>query len=381
MMTLLDRLTSDGPKRMLGIDGSGIRGAIALGFLARIELLLRERHGKPDLRLCEYFDLIGGTSTGAIIAALLAIGMEVAELKLLYLDLGGKVFGKKRHLWKVWSWGKRLQASFDSAPLQQLLEEYFGDINLGDRERIKTGLCVVVKRADTGSTWLLMNHPNGKYYPDNQNISLRDAVRASTAAPIYFQPEMLDIGQGQKGVFVDGGVSMAHNPALQLFLLATLKGFPFRWPTGENRLLLVSVGTGVFTRRDDPEVVAKGKVWDWVAQVPAMLMEDATWQNQLLLQYLSRTQTPWSIDSEVGDLASDLLTPEPALSYLRYNVWLEEKELREMGLPELAQNVNSLRGMSAAENRFDLATIGELAAQRQVQPEHFPDAFNLSLST
>ena len=208
---------------------------------------------------------------------------------------------------RSWSWGKRLQASFDSAPLQQLLEQYFGDINLGDKERIKTGLCVVVKRADTGSLWLLINHPNGTYYEDNQHISLRDAVRASTAAPIYFQPEMLEIGQGQKGVFVDGGVSMAHNPSLQLFLLATLKGFPFRWPIGEDRLLLVSVGTGVFKRRDDPEVVAKGKVWDWVAQVPAMLMEDATWHNQLLLQYLSRTQTPWTIDSEVGDLAADLL--------------------------------------------------------------------------
>ena len=103
--------------------------------------------------------------------------------------------------------------------------------------------------------------------------------------------------------------------------------------------------------------------------------------DQLLLQYLSRTPTPWKIDSEVGDLASDLLTPEPALSYLRYNVWLEEQELRDLGLPELAQNVIPLRGMSAAENRFDLAKIGELAAEREVRPEHFPNAFNLSLST
>ena len=206
-------------------------------------------------------------------------------------------------------------------------------------------------------------------------------LNAGTAAPIHFQPEILEIGQGQKGVFVDGGVSIAHNPALQLFLLATLKGFPFRWPIGEDRLLLVSVGTGTFTRRDDPEAVAKGKVWDWVAQVPAMLMEDSTWQNQLLLQYFSRTQTPWNIDSEVGDLASDLLTPEPALSYLRYNVWLEEQALRDLGLPELAEYTNSLRGMSHAENRFDLAKIGEFAAELQVRPEHFPDAFNLTFST
>ena len=115
-----------------------------------------------------------------------------------------------------------------------------------------------------------------------------------------------------------------------------------------------------------------------VAQIPSMLMEDANWQNQLLLQYLSRSPTPWMIDSEIEDLASDLLTPEPALSYLRYDTWLEEQSLRDLGLPDLAVRVSSLREMSAAENRFDLARIGELAAEREVKAEHFPQAFDLA---
>ena len=191
-------------------------------------------------------------------------------------------------------------------------------------------------------------------------------------------PELLEVGQGEIGAFVDGGVSMALNPALQLFLVATLNGFPFHWPTGEDKLLLVSVGTGVWSRREDPQVIAKGKLWDWAIQIPSMLMEDADWQNQLLLQYMSRSKTPWKIDSEVNDLASDLLTPEPVLSYLRYNVWLEDQALRELGLTEQAQRANSLRQMSAAENLPDLATIGEAAAQRQVRPEHFPAAFDLA---
>ena len=77
-MTLLERLTAEGPKRILALDGGGIRGVLTLGFLERIEQILRDRHNNPNLRLSDYFDLIGGTSTGSIIASALAIGMEVS---------------------------------------------------------------------------------------------------------------------------------------------------------------------------------------------------------------------------------------------------------------------------------------------------------------
>jgi predicted acylesterase/phospholipase RssA len=369
-MTLVERLASTGPKRLLALDGGGIRGALTLGFLERMEQLLRIRHNRTDLKLCDYFDLIGGTSTGAIIASGLAIGMECSEIKQMYLDLGGKVFGKKK--WKKW------EALFDAEPLKEELQRVFGERALGDPS-IKTGLCIITKRADTRSTWPLINHPHGKYYPKNKGILLRDAVRASTAAPVYFVPEKFDIGHGEIGAFVDGGVSMANNPALQLFLIATLSGFPFHWANGEDRLLLVSVGTGVWQRRDNVDDVAEARAWDWAREVPSMLMEDASWQNQLLLQYLSRTLTPWEIDREVGNLASDLLTPGPALSYLRYNVSLDVHGLQELGLAELVPNLKSLREMSAAESRHDLARIGEKAAEQQVRDEHFPDAFNLPL--
>ena len=243
------------------------------------------------------------------------------------------------------------------------------------RRKIKQ---IVAKRADTGSTWPLINHPRGKYYAHNSPILLRNAVRASTAAPTYFVPEKFDVGFGEPGAFVDGGVSMANNPALQLFLVATLKGFPFRYPTGEHRLLLVSVGTGVWQRKDDVDAVADGKLWNWAQEVPSMLMEDASWQNQLLLQYLSRSSTPWLIDREVGDLSTDLLTPEPALTYLRYNVALETAALQAVGLPTLAAKAEALREMSDASNREALALIGDTAAAQQVRDEHFPDAFNLT---
>ena len=369
-MDVRDRFTSAGPKRILALDGGGIRGAMTLGYLEQIEQQLRERHGRPDMKLCDYFDLIGGTSTGAIIAAGLAMGMDAAEIKQVYLDLGERVF--KRNMFV-----RRLRASFDAQQLRVELHRVFGDRTLGDPS-VRTGLCIITKRADTGSTWPLINHPAGKYFRHNAGILLRRAIRASTAAPTYFEPEEIDVGFGQLGVFVDGGVSMANNPALQLFLIATLQGFPFHWPIGEDQLLLVSIGTGVWSSREQADAITGSYMWDWAQRVPSMLMDDANWQSQLLLQYLSRTATPWLIDGEIGNLSGDLLTPEPALTYVRYNAWLDTNSLQSLGLANLVPRLASLREMSAGENVHDLATIGDRAARIDVQASHFPSAFDLA---
>ena len=80
-----------GPKRILALDGGGIRGILTLQFLQAIELLVKKRFG-DDTLLCDYFDLIGGTSTGSIIAAGLACGMTVDALQELYLNIGKNVF-------------------------------------------------------------------------------------------------------------------------------------------------------------------------------------------------------------------------------------------------------------------------------------------------
>ena len=96
-MTLTEHLSnSTSPKRMLALDGGGIRGALSLGYLQRIEDILRKQHGNDkNFRLSDYFDLIGGTSTGSIIASCLAIGMKVQDIKNMYMDLGDKISVKK----------------------------------------------------------------------------------------------------------------------------------------------------------------------------------------------------------------------------------------------------------------------------------------------
>lgn len=98
----------------------GIRGALTLGYLKKIETILQAKYGK-DYLLCDHFDLIGGTSTGAIIAAALAVGKSVDEIIALYMDLGGKIFGKKRNWWNPLETWRFLQAEYDYKVLEKSL--------------------------------------------------------------------------------------------------------------------------------------------------------------------------------------------------------------------------------------------------------------------
>ena len=83
------------PKRILALDGGGLRGILTIGILEKIEDILRQRHGNSNgFRLSHYFDLIAGTSTGAIIAAILAKGWTVKDIYQKYMALGEKVFEK-----------------------------------------------------------------------------------------------------------------------------------------------------------------------------------------------------------------------------------------------------------------------------------------------
>ncbi len=364
-----------GPKRILSLDGGGIRGALTLGYLKKLETILREKENDPGLLLSDYFDLIGGTSTGSIIAACLAVGKSVDEVKEMYMVLGGEIFGNKRDWWKPWETFKYLQANYDHSALERNLKKVFGNITLESSD-IKTGLCIVAKRADTNSVWPLINHPKGKFFNSamgkNKDISLWQAVRASSAAPTYFIPQMIDVGDGQRAAFVDGGVSMSNNPALTLLMVATLKGFPFHWQLGEDKLSIVSVGTGYSIFDKKVGEIEEAWLGTWAQNVPDMLMQDASWQNQIMLQWLSNSPTAHEIDMEIGSLKDDYIAGKPMLKYLRYNFPITLKTLNALGLSQTfnVEDVKSIIEMSNAQNRFKLYDIG-FAASTAMKPEHF----------
>ena len=371
MSYLLDRFETKAPKRILSLDGGGIRGAISIGILEKVEKILAEQTGRDEqFRMSDYFDLIIGTSTGAIIAGSLAKGMSVSEVKSYYLKLGGKVF-KKRGIFDF----KRLKSGFEKEELNKQLKLVFGDMTF-ESDELKTGLCVVTKRADTGSTWPIINHPKAKYFDQNKDMPVWQVIRASTAAPTYFEPEVIEnVDNGRPAAFIDGGISMANNPSLQAFLLATLKGFPFKWNVGEDQLFLLSVGTGCWQDKLTPDQVTDNRLWNWAGEVPTMLMNDANWQNQLLLQAISKCMNPVLIDSDVGNAAGDLVGGNPLMSYVRYEAELQVDALKKLGIDVSSDLLNELRDMSNPEHREQLFKIGQAVARDSVETEHFPEVF------
>jgi hypothetical protein len=383
--TLKQHLDPAGPKRILALDGGGLRGVLTLGMLRELEAHLRARHGgDPAFRLADYFDLIAGTSTGAIIGAALALGMSVDEVHGHYMRLGQAVF--KRSLLR---WGA-LRAKFPSDKVREALTGVFGERRL-DSEDLRTGLLVVTKRLDTGSTWPLTNHPGSLYFERgtqattiaNREYPLWQVVRASTAAPYFFDPETIRIGRGSEGAkavsgdFVDGGVSPHNNPSLQALMTATMPGYGFGWRTGEKQLLVVSVGTG----KADAEVGHRG-ILEGTAAIHAVLslkalMEDCGDQVETMMQWLSRSPTAREIDREIGTTGAPL-GGAALCSYLRYNVhltapWFEQ----HLGEAPSAKALKALEAMDDPDNIPELDRVGRLAGARLVKAAHLDAAFDL----
>jgi uncharacterized protein len=375
-------LANDGsPKRILALDGGGLRGILSLGLLQTIEDILRARHGAgDDFRLSHYFDLIAGTSTGAIIAATLALGWNVEEIRSRYMMLGERVFTRSLLRQGV------LRAKYDDDILIAELKKVYGAKTLLGGPELKTGLLVMTKRLDTGSPWPISNNPRGAYFAARPNGVVGDGdyplwqvVRASTAAPAYFDSQQIMIARGAgaravTGEFVDGGVSPFNNPALLAMMYATMIGYRINWPTGDDKLLVVSIGTGAA----DPTVTHASLAAKQAVDALLSLMNDSATLQEMLLQWLSDGPTARRVNREVGDLQGDVLHGVAALTYRRYNVDLRATSLQELE-PALTDPklIESLSAMDSPANMTVLHRLGTLAAQRDIKAEHFPARFDL----
>ncbi|WP_353063815.1 patatin-like phospholipase family protein [Tunturibacter psychrotolerans] len=383
--SLLDRYQDDRPRRMLALDGGGIRGLITLGFLQRIEAMIREKTGQA---LCEYFDYIGGTSTGAIIAASLARGMTTADLVKFYTDFGRAMFDPSALL-------ERFKYLHTADPLIRQLQQVFGATTRLYPDDLKCLLLVVTKNVTTDSAWPVSSNPDAKYNDparndNNLNMPLWKLVRASTAAPVYFPAEVMTWNPANPSkavVFVDGGMTPYNNPAFLLYRMATEPAYRLNWTKGENNLLLISVGTGAAESLGATAAAPNKNIVSTVAGLPGALMYAMQVDQDIACRSVGRCTYGTPLDRELMDLVprslQDGLTLEESYAapkipltkdlgrsflYARYNADLSRSGLNALGFPDV--DPDNIQKMDCPDNIPTLLKIGQ-AASGAVQAEHF----------
>ena len=132
-------------RKLLAIDGGGIRGMITIGILEHLETLLKDNLSQPNdnFRLSDHFDYIAGTSTGAIIATCLSWGMSVEQIKTFYQDSGASMFDRAHLL-------KQFKYRYEDEALADRLKTEFEEATL-DSGSLKTLLMMVMRNATTDS--------------------------------------------------------------------------------------------------------------------------------------------------------------------------------------------------------------------------------------
>lgn len=373
----MDLTTPPTPRaRLLAFDGGGIRGLFALKIARRIETLLRERSGNPKLVLADHFHYIGGTSTGAIIATALSWGLAVDDVIRLYRE-NARIMFTKDNL----SLGGLRGFRFAREPISAFLRDFFVEADgkpatLGT-SRLRTLLLVVTRNASTGSPWPISNNPKARYNDRskpgcNLDLPLWQLVRASTAAPTFFPPEIIDIVDQASGevtrntfAFEDGAVTPFNNPAYLLYTMATLPEYRLCWPQGAERMSLVSIGTGSLATgrggRLEEHLLGLAK------QVPAALIGSSQWWQDLLCRQQGECRYGEPLDSEIGDLIRP--NPDAKFLYARYDRRITEADV-------VAAGKFSRRGFTL-DNVELMDCLGEMGAEyarRMVSMLHFDDA-------
>ncbi len=251
---------------VLTIDGGGVRGVITARLLQEIE----ERTGKPIAKL---FDLIAGSSTGAILAGSLTVPDEknpekprysAEDMKKFYLDFSAKIFPPSRNR-QLKHLMPGLSGFFNPAPFEKILEDQLGDATMGDS---LTHLMIAgTDMKKFRPVWMSNFKELGKR-PDLphkwESLKLRDAIRASASAPtvfpakyIYTQPNKNNPQAHERHAFLDGSL-FASTVGRRAYTRAKKLA-----PKGA-RVVVVSLGTGAIEPNLTPDEINKLSPFDWI---------------------------------------------------------------------------------------------------------------------
>lgn len=248
-------------RRILSLDGGGIRGLVTCRWLAGVEDALQVA-GVPGLG--NNFDLVAGSSTGAIVAAGLAVGLSPAAIAEMYREHRHTIFPGIAN--RLWSRAARLLSDGPSAPrydakgLEKVLKGVFGDTRLGQVQRP-----LLITSYDTIARSPVIFK---SFKPEHQQLRLWEVCRASSAAPTYFPAHGMDV-EGRACALIDGGV-VANNPTACAIAEALRKDASAEQPTD---LLVLSIGTGARTRSIDLKSAREWGAIEWAVPIIDVLFD------------------------------------------------------------------------------------------------------------
>lgn len=218
--------------KILAIDGGGIRGIIPAIILAEIE----RRSGQPIVSL---FDLIAGSSTGAILAVGLTVPDEqgnprftAEDMARLYEVEGPMIFS--RSMWRAMqSLNNITTVKYPPEGIDTVLDYCFGDLNLSDS---LGNVLITSYEIQLRQPWFFRSRKARN--ATQCDFKMRDVVRSSTAAPTYFEPAQVFHPEAESYFALIDGAMQANNPALCAYVEARDKN------PGINDFLMLSLGTG-----------------------------------------------------------------------------------------------------------------------------------------
>src|SRR5690606_6029620 len=230
-------------KKILTIDGGGIRGIIPGQILVALEKKIQKKSGNPEAKLAEFFDFFAGTSTGGILTCICLFPSEEDPSKAmfsareavdLYMNHGEEIFSV--NIWqKIKAANGYLDEKYKQDVLEKYLKNYFGDLKLS--ELIKPCLIPAYDINRRASYFFAQHDPAIK--GEGRDFLVRDVCRATSAAPTYFETALVKSMSGVTYPLIDGGV-FANNPSLCAY--SEVRNAKDN-PTAAD-MFMVSIGTG-----------------------------------------------------------------------------------------------------------------------------------------
>lgn len=267
--------------RILSLDGGGIRGIIPATILEYLEKELQRRSGNDRVIISDYFDMIAGTSTGGILAALYLAGSVAPDEKkrefgakaslALYKQHGKEIFTPRVGSGGVFTKiSKLFKSTYSARNLESILRERLGEVKSSDLEKASliTSYDISERRAVLFTTPLHDEDHIRDFY-------LRDIARSTSAAPTYFEPALVQSQEGMTCSLIDGAM-FANDPTLCALVEARKNHFSRCDGNPEiEDMFILSIGTGKVLKKYDYEKVRKWGIGNWAMPILNIMMSSS----------------------------------------------------------------------------------------------------------